>query len=49
MTTTIAVAGKGGLGLISIRERVERMGGKLALASAPGSGTRVEVSVEVKE
>lgn len=34
------VAG-GGLGLVAMRERVEWLGGRLEVASAPGAGTRV--------
>jgi signal transduction histidine kinase len=33
----------GHLGLVSMRERVERLGGTLAIESAPGQGTRVVV------
>jgi two-component system vancomycin resistance sensor histidine kinase VraS len=32
-----------GLGLISMRERLEAIGGTLAIQSAPGAGTRLEV------
>ncbi len=41
------VAGGGGMGLISMRERTERMGGSFSLVSAPGEGTTVRVVVEV--
>lgn len=34
-----------GLGLISINERVEAIGGTFEIRSAPGAGTRVEVTV----
>jgi len=34
-----------GLGLISMQERVEAIGGTFAIRSMPGSGTRVEVTV----
>jgi signal transduction histidine kinase len=34
-----------GLGLISMQERVEAIGGTFAIESTPGSGTRVEVTV----
>jgi signal transduction histidine kinase/serine/threonine protein kinase len=34
---------QGGIGLSSMRERTERLGGTLELASAPGAGTRVYV------
>jgi signal transduction histidine kinase len=35
----------GGLGLVSMRERAEKIGGELAIHSAPGEGTRVTVTV----
>jgi PAS domain S-box-containing protein len=35
----------GGLGLLGIKERVEEMGGKLTIASAPGKGTQISVHV----
>ena len=35
----------GHFGLIGMRERAERLGGKLRLASNPGKGTEVEVTV----
>lgn len=34
-----------GLGLIGMRERVERIGGLLQIASAPGNGTRILVTL----
>ncbi|HBY96094.1 MAG TPA: hypothetical protein DEP84_19415 [Chloroflexi bacterium] len=37
----------GGLGLVSMRERAERMGGSLTLISAPGKGTTVRASLMV--
>ncbi len=41
-----AFAAHGGhFGLIGMRERAERLGGELRLASQPGAGTEVEVSV----
>ncbi|MFQ6029163.1 MAG: PAS domain S-box protein [Dehalococcoidia bacterium] len=40
-----AVADKGGLGLTSMRERVESIPGTLTIDSATGQGTRVRVSV----
>ncbi len=33
----------GGLGLISMRERAERIGGRLLVSSEPGEGTRISV------
>jgi len=38
-----------GLGLMGMRERVELFGGTIELDSAPGQGTRVKVSVKVRE
>jgi len=38
-------AGGNGFGLISIRERVEQIGGQFTLVSRPGKGTRVIVIV----
>jgi signal transduction histidine kinase len=37
-----------GLGLISMRERLEALGGRLQVRSTPGSGTRIEVEVPVR-
>jgi len=39
---------RGGLGLIGIQERLERMGGSLQVASAPGQGTQVRVTVDTR-
>lgn len=36
---------KSGLGLTSMRERVERLGGQLRVSSSPGNGTVISVSV----
>jgi len=44
-----AVEDSGGMGLTSMRERAERLGGSFALISAPGRGTRVRVDVEVED
>lgn len=38
-----SVSGKGGLGLVSMEERVRLLSGKLPIVSKPGAGTRVEV------
>jgi len=41
-----AFASRGGhFGLLGMRERAERLGGELKLASHPGEGTKVEVTV----
>ncbi|MBI5106745.1 MAG: hypothetical protein HZB46_17485 [Solirubrobacterales bacterium] len=40
-----AGAAAGGLGLTSMRERAEALGGRLALESVPGAGTRVEAAL----
>ncbi|MGD1992726.1 MAG: GAF domain-containing protein [Anaerolineae bacterium] len=37
----------GGMGLISMRERVEKLGGELEITSSPGQGTTVRVRLEV--
>jgi len=42
------VKGKGGLGLISMEERVRLVSGKFAIQSQPGKGTIVEVFVPLK-
>jgi signal transduction histidine kinase/predicted hydrocarbon binding protein len=36
----------GGMGLITMRERAEKMGGRLEVDSAPGRGTRVAVTLQ---
>ena len=40
------VAGKGGIGLATMRERAERLGGRLEIETAPGAGTRIRVTLE---
>jgi len=35
------------LGLLGIRERVELLGGRVTIESAPGRGTRVAVTVPI--
>jgi PAS domain S-box-containing protein len=42
-----SVEGKGGLGLVSMRERLRLVGGEIAIDSSPSGGTRVEVRVPV--
>ncbi len=39
------VSDTGGMGLVTMRERAERLGGALTIISAPGEGTRVKVSI----
>jgi len=43
-----AVKGKGGLGLVSIRERARIMGGDLSIDSKPGDGSRIAVRVPLQ-
>jgi signal transduction histidine kinase len=43
----VDAAWRRGLGLISVRERVEAIGGTFGLRSSPGAGTRLKVSVPV--
>jgi len=40
---------KGGLGIISMRERVRLVSGKFAIRSAPGQGTTVETFVPLNK
>jgi signal transduction histidine kinase len=42
-----SIGAEGGMGLVSMRERTEKLGGKLDVKSAPGAGTSVFVSLEV--
>jgi len=44
-----AVTDRGGMGMISMRERAEALGGLLTVVSAPGEGTRVRAEVEVSQ
>lgn len=39
----------GGMGLVNMRERVEKLGGVLRTVSVPGEGTKVNVSVKVHQ
>jgi signal transduction histidine kinase len=43
------VRDEGGMGLVNMRGRAERLGGDLAILSAPGEGTTVRVSLGVPE
>jgi signal transduction histidine kinase len=40
-----AITDQGGMGLVTMRERTERLGGTLTILSAPGEGTKVEVTL----
>ena len=39
------IADKGGLGLVSIQERAQRLGGNVDIASAPGQGVTITVTI----
>lgn len=41
-----AMAKSGGLGLTSMRERLEKLGGEFELESSPGSGTKIRVKIK---
>jgi signal transduction histidine kinase len=43
-----AEAAHGGLGLISMKERIEQVGGTLRIRSQPGGGTCLEVSTPLQ-
>ena len=40
------VRDKGGMGLITMQERAERLGGRLTILSTPGQGTRIMASIK---
>ncbi|MFQ6026507.1 MAG: PAS domain S-box protein [Dehalococcoidia bacterium] len=42
-----AASGSGGMGLVSMRERIQLLGGTLDIRSVPGEGTRVKVKVAI--
>ncbi|MBN1991815.1 MAG: PAS domain S-box protein [Anaerolineae bacterium] len=44
-----AVGDRGGMGLMSMQERVERLGGFLTVVSNPGEGTTVKVRVKMNQ
>ena len=46
---TMARRGERGLGLIGMRERVDALGGRFTLHSAPGQGTEVSVVIPIVE
>jgi signal transduction histidine kinase len=41
-----AVSDGGGMGLVNMRERAEKLDGSLTILSTPGAGTRVKVSIQ---
>jgi PAS domain S-box-containing protein len=41
--------GNGGLGLVSMRERLNLVGGQMVIDSRPGRGTRIDVRVPLRE
>jgi signal transduction histidine kinase len=41
--------GARGLGLIAMRERLNEVGGELAIKSAPGRGTEIQISIPLEE
>lgn len=43
-----SINGEGGLGLTSMKERVEKLGGELTILSAPGEGTQVKACVNLE-
>jgi len=45
---TDAAADRGGMGLTSMGERAEKLGGTLQITSAPGTGTRAQVELVVR-
>ena len=49
VTTTVGAQDEGGFGLTAMRERVEQLGGKLIVESAPGEGTTIVVELRVSD
>jgi signal transduction histidine kinase len=47
--TTDALDDLGGLGLVSIYERVEALGGQVTITSKPGQGTQVKIKITVNQ
>jgi signal transduction histidine kinase len=43
------IQGKGGLGLVSMRERVFHLGGQIVIDSWPSGGTRLDVHISLRE
>jgi len=48
-TLRVADGTEGGFGLLGIRERLESIGGRLEITSAPGEGSRVTLIVPLRE
>jgi PAS domain S-box-containing protein len=44
-----SVKRKGGIGLLSMQQRAERLGGRLTIRSAPGEGTSIKVSLDTRQ
>ncbi len=47
--STVARSMEGGFGLASMRERVEQVGGRIALHTAPNEGTTIVVELDVED
>jgi signal transduction histidine kinase len=43
-----AIRGRKGLGLVSMKERVELVGGTLRLESRPGNGVRKQIDIPLE-
>lgn len=43
-----SVSGGGGFGLKGMRERIEKVGGRLGIEAAPGKGTRITIEVPLR-
>jgi signal transduction histidine kinase len=41
-------AGEGGMGLVSMQERIEKLGGELTILSTPGEGTQVKACLNLE-
>jgi signal transduction histidine kinase len=46
---TDAVGATGGIGLVGMRERIEKLGGNLVVHSIPGEGTSVKAIIDLRE